>query len=677
MLLDIGAVWCHWCHVMDHGTYEDEEVVRALNADFVAVKVDRDERPDVDLRYQRAVGALTGAGGWPLTAFLTPQGRVFFAGTYFPAEDAQGRPGMRRILEEVKRLWSEERQRVEDSATQIHQALAKRVEPEAKEKTLDKPLLDHAVKALVSEHDHKFGGFGSAPKFPHTGAVLLALDLGLQRKDEQLTEVGSRTLLKMAAGGIHDHVAGGFHRYSVDAHWTVPHFEKMAYDNAELLRCYAHGHAVTGQSRMRDVAEGIVRWATGTCGDPERGGFAASQDADVGPQDDGDHFTWTLDELRAALRTQEGDPEPLPEDRLFDFARRRFGVESRGDMHHDPERNVLELEPSLEDLGKELSLEPEVLEEAEREVIRRLARTRSEREQPFVDPTRYTDWNAMYVSAFLETGAMLDDPEATRYALKTLDRLIDEVWDEERGWLHRPRSQETGEPSVTGGLLVDQAWMGLALVDAYRMHGDPHYLEKAQQTATRLLADYKTAEGGFVDTAHWLRENAPAQPLEEPLVPHVDQPSPGGNPVAARFLLRLGRILEEETYAEEARDALQSGTDEARRAGIFAATWYHVLMEYLEAPPRVVVFGRGDDPETQTLLDTARSAPRTGLLVEQVEPGEPAGAPSFLRDALGNEELIKEGAKALVCHGTHCEAMVGDPGELRRRLTGATTPSRV
>jgi len=291
ILLDIGAVWCHWCHVMDGESYEDAAVAELLNRDFVCIKVDRDERPDVDARYQRAVQALSGQGGWPLTAFLTPEGEVFFGGTYFPPDNnSYGRPGFRRVLMEIARAFREEQERVTTNARAIREHVVQTLD-EAKPGVVNADLVSGAADQMAKLFDVRYGGFGSAPKFPHPAAseFLLARwhdsrgGLAWQR------EIVEKTLTGMARGGVRDHLGGGFHRYSVDERWIVPHFEKMSYDNSELLRAYLSAYQAFGTPLFKEVATGIVDWVRDVMADKDQGAFATSQDADLTFGDDGDY----------------------------------------------------------------------------------------------------------------------------------------------------------------------------------------------------------------------------------------------------------------------------------------------------------------------------------------------------------------------------------------------------
>jgi uncharacterized protein YyaL (SSP411 family) len=300
ILLDIGASWCHWCHVIDHESYEDPDLAKIINEHFIAIKVDRDERPDIDARFQHAISAISGQGGWPLTGFLTPAGQPFFGGTYFPPVDAHGRPSFKRVLLSVAQYYRDQKTDATNMADELHRRLAAIGEARGGG-TLELGLLNQAVEALGQAFDMANGGFGTAPKFPHPAAIELLLRRYARTREEWMVTAVKRTLDKMARGGFHDQVGGGFHRYSTDARWIVPHFEKMLYDNAGLLVNYLHGFQATGDPYFRTVAEDTIEFMATVLSDGSRGGFYGSQDADLGPGDDGSYFTWTPDEARAVL----------------------------------------------------------------------------------------------------------------------------------------------------------------------------------------------------------------------------------------------------------------------------------------------------------------------------------------------------------------------------------------
>src|SRR6202041_451733 len=354
VLLDIGAVWCHWCHVMDRESYDDPEVAAIVNENYIAVKVDRDERPDIDSRYQVAVASLSGQGGWPLTAFLTPDGKPFYGGTYFPPADGYGRPSFKRGLLSIAAAYREKNGDVMEQAHLVESAVA-RTESLSAGGAVSASVIDAIVESARKMFDEANGGFGNAPKFPHPATLDLVMeqyartsDGGVGNGNEELRTIFVHTLEKMARGGVYDQLAGGFHRYSVDERWIVPHFEKMCYDNSELLKNYVHAYQATGNEFFADVARDIIRWMDEWLSDRAHGGFYASQDADYSMDDDGDYFTWTLEETKAALTEEEAAVAIL-----------YYDIQERGDMHHNPAKNVLHIASSLEQIARRLSIPEE------------------------------------------------------------------------------------------------------------------------------------------------------------------------------------------------------------------------------------------------------------------------------------------------------------------------------
>jgi hypothetical protein len=341
ILLDIGAVWCHWCHVMDRESYENPEIAQIVNERFIAIKVDRDERPDVDSRYQVAVQAISGQGGWPLTAFLTPEGKPFFGGTYFPPEDYYGRPSFRRVLVSISDAYREKNADVMEQSKLVESAISHSQSFAGKNGDFSPAIIQEIIAAGMKMFDETHGGFGNAPKFPHPSVLDLMIDQFARSGDDKLRHVFTTTLEKMARGGVYDQLAGGFHRYSVDERWVVPHFEKMAYDNSELLKNYAHAYQATGDKFFAEVARDIIRWMDEWLSDREHGGFYASQDADYSMDDDGDYFTWTRVEMQAVLTEEEAAVAGL-----------HYDVNEVGEMHHNPEKNVLYVRVSLEEIAK-------------------------------------------------------------------------------------------------------------------------------------------------------------------------------------------------------------------------------------------------------------------------------------------------------------------------------------
>ena len=634
ILLDVGAVWCHWCHVMDHESYEDAATAEVVNRLFVAVKVDRDERPDVDARYQKAVQAMTGQGGWPLTAFLLPDGRCFYGGTYFPPVDAHGRPSFRRVLEAVADAYRTRRDEVLHNADALAQHLAQppRVAGASDESAWE-DLLAHAAGHMRDHADPENGGFGNAPKFPHPAAH----DFLLARAatgDAAARDVVAFTLERMRAGGVYDQLGGGFHRYSVDAEWVVPHFEKMLYDNAGLLRNYARGAAQLGREDLRDAAFDIVRFLREVLQQPD-GGFGGSQDADRGPGDDGDYFTWSLDELRAAV----------PDAHLARLVATHYHVEPHGDMHHDPRRNVLRVAADADALAAAFRLSPE---DARLSLARGKALMQAERAKrpaPFVDPTRYASWNGMAIQALLEHGGLHGDRDADAMALRALDAFLATAFEPDRGFARSP-----GSPQF--GFLDDNAQMLDALLEAHHATGERRYLAAARQTADVLLKRFAHPAGGFMDRAADLAPRAESMTLAAPERPTQDAPTASPNGVACRALLRLADTTGDARYRDEAMAALRALAPEAARLGLFGGALLLAMHEAIHPRPRIVVKG---DVEAYRGV-ARRHAPPGSTLAGPDDPGVPEEARAF------------PGEGAMVCVGTRCLAPARSPDELAHRL---------
>ena len=621
ILLDIGAVWCHWCHVMDGESYEDPHVAELLNRDFICIKVDRDERPDVDVRYQRAVAALTGQGGWPLTAFLNPAGEVFFGGTYFPADDnPYGRPGFATVLQHVARLYREEREKVAQNAQAIHQHVAETLN-EAKPGPVTPLLVEQAADQMARLFDVRYGGFGTSPKFPHPAALEFLIarwhDTGL----DWAREVVEKTLTAMARGGIRDHVGGGFHRYAVDERWIVPHFEKMAYDNAELLKAYLSAYQAWGTPLFREVATGIVDWVLEVLSDREAGAFFTSQDADVGPHDDGDYWTWTPEEARAVLSERE-----------FDVVRRVYDVEDPGEMQHNPKKNVLwwKRDPAGDDEWPLLKTARVKLKAA-----------RHRRPAPFVDRTAYVSWNAMLAAAFLQAGAVLDRPECNALALAVLERIWKDAWTEDSGVAH---VLGRAEPR---GMLEDNVQSAAAFLDAYEATGNEDWLARAARVmAYCTAAHWDDAAGGFFDVARDRGATGVAY-LTTRAKPVQDSPTPAPNGVAALVLARLWALTDRKEWRAQLDRQLGAFAGTAAELSLYGATLARAIDWAVHPGTRIEVSGpRGQGTGCDMHLVALQTYRPRKVVVRR----------------------IAERSAATVCVGTTCSLPVATPEELRGLL---------
>jgi len=657
ILLDIGAVWCHWCHVIDRESYEDQQLAAVINQLFVPVKVDRDERPDVDSRYQAAISVISGQGGWPLTGFLLPDGRPFFGGTYFPPEDAMGRPSFRRVLEAVASAYRQRRPEVEEAASRLAEAVAKAETFSGARGELDSRVADELAESILDLFDPRNGGFGRSPKFPHSAAIDLLLERYQAGGGPRLLEAAAKTLERMGSGGVYDQLAGGFHRYSVDERWCVPHFEKMSYDNSELLKNFLHGYQVTRDPFFREVAEGIIEWTNAVLSDQGRGGFYASQDADQSLDDDGDYFTWTREEVRAVLAPEEA--------RVIELT---YDVEPQGEMHHNPAKNVLWIARKPAEVAAALSLDEATVRLTLAKARGKLLAARAARPTPFVDTTLYAAWNAMFASAYLDAAAVLGGElgsSCRAFALKTLNRMLAEAWSDSRGFAHR-----IGGARLEGSL-DDQILAAAALLDAYEATLDRRYFDAAQRAADLAITEYFDAEaGGFFDRA---ASAAPMGGLDVRRKPFQDSPTPGANPSAAILLNRLYDYTGQARYREHAEATLEAFAGIAPQYGIHAANYGLAALLHARGPIEIVITGATGDPQAAALEEAAHSVYRFGKAVLRVTPESLATgillAPA-LEETLPN--LPSGVAQALVCTSTTCRPPVNDSAALRALLRDAS-----
>jgi uncharacterized protein len=689
MLLDVGAVWCHWCHVMDRESYDDPAIAAIVNENFVAVKVDRDERPDIDSRYQAAVQAVSGQGGWPLTAFLTPEGKPFYGGTYFPPNDGYGRPSFRRVLLSIAAAYKEKHGDVVEQATMVESAIAQSESFPGRSGRVSAGVIGAIEESALKMFDPRHGGFGQAPKFPHPSALEVLIDrYGHARVKSSKVPTNSErrdmivtTLEHMARGGVYDQLAGGFHRYSVDERWVVPHFEKMCYDNSELLNNYVHAYQVTGEQFFADVARDIMRWMDEWLSDRERGGFYASQDADISMDDDGDYFTWTLDEARAVLSEEEAQVAAL-----------HYDINAIGEMHHNPAKNVLYVRASVEEIGRRMNLAPDRVQELLASAKKKMYAARLQRQAPYVDKTVYVGWNSLCVSAYLEAAKVLPLPAAHRFALRSLDRVLAEAYRPAARSADRNVASHSSTGAMGGaaslshvvaygdrkaehrevaGMLDDYAFTALACLDAYEATADLSYFKFAHSLVDAMMVRFFDAtSGGFFDSEPGSEGNRLGV-LATPRKPLQDSPTPAGNPMAAIALMRLHHYIGDAAYREKAEQTLETFAGIAEQFGIFAATYGIAVLDFLESPVQVVVIDGGDSGEADALW-AAAVAPfafskstlrlRTNQVVRE-------NLPAALAETLPCLPQLSQGKSfAVLCSGMSCQPPIADAAELRRQL---------
>ncbi|MFB3915463.1 MAG: thioredoxin domain-containing protein [Terriglobales bacterium] len=664
ILLDIGAVWCHWCHVMDRESYDNPDVARLVNQHFVAVKVDRDERPDVDSRYQAAVQAISGQGGWPLTAFLTPDGKPFYGGTYFPPDDHLGRPGFKRVLEGIANAYREKHGDVMESAQAV-MSVIEHAESPGQASKFDPGVVERIIANAKSMFDAHNGGFGGAPKFPHPAVLDLLIDHYSRSGDPETCKAVVTTLEKMARGGVYDQLAGGFHRYSTDEHWTVPHFEKMSYDNSELLKNYVHAFQATGNEFFAEVARDIIRWMDEWLSASVHGGFYASQDADISMDDDGDYFTWTREEARTALNDEE-----------FEVAALHYDINEIGEMHHNPARNVLFQRAPVEEIARRTGKTVEQVQAILDTAKSKLYAARLQRPTPYVDKTLYVGWNALCISAYLQAAQALDIPDARRFALRSLDRILSQGWEPKRGLAHVIAYSERKpvKPELRG-VLDDYAFTVSACLDAYEATADMTYFNFARRIADAMLEKfYDPKDGGFFDTEREGGNRLGA--LSAARKPFQDAPTPAGNSSAVVALLRLHSYTNDARYHEAAEKTLNLFAGVADQFGIFAASYGIAAVSFAKPHTQVVVVG---NDEAAQQLYRAAVAPFALNKAVLCLPGEneatPQNLPPALSETIPNLPGIREGRRsfAVLCSDFACRPPLYEPAVLTAELRAAIT----
>jgi uncharacterized protein YyaL (SSP411 family) len=627
ILLSIGYSSCHWCHVMEHESFEDAETARVMNESFVPIKVDREERPDVDSIYMEAVQGMTGHGGWPLTAFCNPDGVPFYGGTYFPPEPRQGMPSFRMILDAVANSWQTQRDKIDESATKIREQLGAvgRVQPTGDE--LTRAVVESAASKLRMATDMDQGGIGGPPKFPPSSALELMLTMG----EPQPVEV---TLDAMAAGGIQDHIGGGFARYSVDAIWLVPHFEKMLYDNALLARAYLHGWQVLGHERWREVCERTLEWALREMRGPE-GGFYSALDADSEGVE-GKFYVWTPGEVRSVLG-EAGLGERA------DAVLAYWGITDAGNFEGASIPNLI---------GRLEAPRPEGLEEARAA----LYEARSKRVWPGLDDKRLASWNALMIAALADAGAALGRDDFLDAARAAAGFVRDEMRDADGRLL---RTWKGGEAKLNA-YLEDHAYLVEALLALYEATFEVHWFEAARETADTMIERFGDPEnGGFFTTSND-HEKLIARRKDVD-----DHPIPSGNSSAAYGLLRLGALTGDHRYVAQAESVFNL-------FGRVAANHPHAVAHLLRAidfhlsPVKEVALvspaGAGDG--MGDLAGVVRSSFRPRIVVAGGAEG------SDQPELLASRTAVEGRAAAYVCENFTCQMPVGEPAELAAALEG-------
>ncbi|MBN2416054.1 thioredoxin domain-containing protein [bacterium] len=651
VFLSIGYATCHWCHVMEREAFEDEEVAAILNSGFICIKVDREERPDIDKIYMTACQAMTRSGGWPLTIIMTPDKRPFFAGTYIPKTGVQQHPGLLDLLPRVLSLWSDDRERLTGSADEIVRVL-RGLHTATGGERIDEAVLDEAFAGLRDRFDSRYGGFGQAPKFPSPHTLIFLLRYGHRRGNDRALEMAAFTLEHMRMGGIFDQVGLGMHRYATDREWLLPHFEKMLYDQAlTVLACLEAFQAVGEECHARTARE-ILSYVLRELTSPE-GGFYSAEDADS-EGEEGLYYLWTPEELEELLGEDDAG-----------FVRRLFGVEAGGNFRDQSTgrttgRSIFHLKESLERLSE---TEPGVRERWE--VIRPvLLDRRSRRAHPLLDDKILTDWNGLMIAALARAGMVLENDDYTAAAARAAAFILRTMRNEEGRLLKRYREGEAALPAH----LEDYAFMVWGLIELYEATFEAAWLEEAVALNERMLADFRDNENGGLFFTSGDGEELLFRSKEI-----FDDATPSGNSAAALNLLRLARLTGSSGLEREAGVIMNAFAGEIRRLPMGATHLLSAVMFSLGPTGEVVIAGSEEERGAREMLRAVRRVYAPGLTV-LYKPADESTRITRLAPFTEPFCPVDGNAAAYVCRNFSCSMPVTDIGEMLALITAVQTP---
>ena len=639
ILLSIGYSACHWCHVMEQESFENEKIAGLMNELFVNIKVDREERPDLDEIYMNAVQMLTGRGGWPMTTFLTPDGKPFYGGTYFPPEDRHGIPGFPRILVGVAQAYRERVQDVEKSVDQILAGLQRMSESHETERTLSSEVIGKCAEQISRAYDADHGGLGQAPKFPNAGVYELFLRHYYQSKSQRYLDMVTHTLTKMGEGGIYDHLGGGFHRYSVDARWLVPHFEKMLYDNAQLVRIYSQVYCITKDIFFKKIVDETVTYLLREMLDPE-GGFYSTQDADS-EGEEGRFFVWTPQQVN----------QLLGEERSEIFCR-IYDVSEQGNFD---EKNILHPILTVEQASKFFRRDRGEIEALIADGKRELFLEREKRVKPFRDEKIITSWNGLMLSGLAEAIKISPQPAYVEAASRTLDFIFTKMSRDGRLF----HSYKDGKAKQLG-YLDDYSFLALGLCDFYEATFDRAALARAEELTETMLREFWDDAGGaffYTGKSH--------ERLISRTKPVFDASIPSGNAAATQLLLRFYHLTGKEDYLKRAEKILRSYYDGMDNQPFGFAHLLCALDLYLNKPKEIVVVGKREDVKTAELLSEIQSHYLPNMTLQLVAPD------ASLRQVfplLVGKIQVDGKPTVYICENFTCSAPVTNRGELQTVL---------
>ena len=638
IFLSIGYAACHWCHVMAHESFEDPETAAIMNENFVNIKVDREERPDLDSIYMQATTAMTGSGGWPMSVFLTPDLRPFYAGTYFPPVRRHNMPAFRDVLLSLARAWREEQEEVDRVGTQILDYLKPLAKAEGPEKSFTSQTLETATQSILDSYDWSNGGWGQAPKFPQPMTIefLLRRSVDDPSRKEEIIKLVVHVLNAMARGGMYDVVGGGFARYSVDNYWRVPHFEKMLYDNAQLALAYLHAYLVTGETRFRQICEETLDFVLREMTNAE-GGFYSSLDADS-EGEEGKFYVWTQDELQQALGQD------------FESFKAAYGISPQGNWEG---KTVLQRALDDSSLAARFKLDPEGVRRKLAELHRKLLEVRSQRVRPGTDDKVLVMWNALILSAFAEAGRYLKRQDyldaASRNARFLLDNLVVNG--------HLQRSWREGQ-AKHNAYLEDHAALILGLLELYQSDFNDEWFAAASRLAGELVAHFTDPNGGFFDTSDD-HESLLVRPKDV-----QDNATPSGNAMACEALLKLAAFSDEGRYSDLAEKALGQVVDYSTRYPTSFARWLSAADFALGNVKQVAILYETGSDILQDFLPVLQSTYKPNQVVAASTVPVRPDAPALL-----NDRPLRDGKTTVyVCEGFVCKNPVTTVAELEKIL---------
>jgi uncharacterized protein YyaL (SSP411 family) len=639
ILLSIGYSACHWCHVMEHESFENEKIAALMNELFVNIKVDREERPDLDEIYMNAVQMLTGRGGWPMTMFLTPDRKPFYGGTYFPPEDRQGMPGFPRILMGVSQAYRERPEDVQKSVSQILAALRRMSESQETSKHLSPAVVVDGAENIARAYDSDNGGLGQAPKFPNAGVYELFLRHYFHSKNERFLDMVIHTLTKMAQGGIYDHLGGGFHRYSVDAKWLVPHFEKMLYDNAQLVRIYANAYTISREPLFRSVVEETVGYVFREMLDPQ-GGFYSTQDADS-EGEEGKFFVWTAEEINRVIGESEGEIFC----RMYDVGE-PGNFEGKSILHP-----ILTVDQARKLFRKESGEIAAIVARAKE----KLFAEREKRVKPFRDEKIITAWNGLMLSGLAEAIKLSENPAWIDAAARTVEFIFRDMA-RDGLLLHTYKDAQ----SKLLGYLDDYAFLAVGLLDLYEAVFDRTHLDRAIQLTDVLLREFwDERDGGFFFTGK----------SHESLIsrnkPVFDASVPSGNAMATQLLLRLHHLTGDDRYRAPAEKILRSYYDAMESQPFGFAHMLCALDFYLRGAKEIVIVGSPAEPGVKELIAQVNATYLPNKVLQLARPGAALAAISPL---LQGKSQVDGKPTAYVCQNFTCSPPVTSRNELQALL---------